>query len=110
MKHRVRRAVATVIGATLLGLSGWYSWVHFHDGTAPIAVLVGAGMFLPWHERFRLRAVLFGGLALLAAFISHTGVVSRVGHRGRRKVAVPPIREPPSYPSPGSPGRGQGGA
>ena len=32
-----------------------------------------------WHERFQLRAVLFGGLALLAAFISLTGVVSRVG-------------------------------
>ena len=64
--HRVRRAAATVIGATLLSLSGWYSWVHFHDVTAPIAVLVGAGMLhfaeVSWHERFRLRAMLFGGL------------------------------------------------
>jgi hypothetical protein len=66
-----------------LTLSGWYSWNHFHDVTAPIAVFVGAGMFhfaeTSWHERYRLRALLFGGLAMLAAFISLTGVVSRVG-------------------------------
>lgn len=81
--YRVRRWVATAIGALLLGLSAWYSWHHFHDVTAPIAVLVGAGFFhfseVAWHERHRLRALLFGGLGLLAAFISLAGVVSRVG-------------------------------
>jgi hypothetical protein len=81
--YRVRRIIATAVGVGLLTLSGWFSWNHFHDVTAPIAVFVGAGMFhfaeTSWFERFRLRAVLFGGLALLAAFISLTGVVSRVG-------------------------------
>jgi hypothetical protein len=32
-----------------------------------------------WLERFRLRALLFGGLTMLAALISLTGVISRVG-------------------------------
>ena len=81
--YLVRRAVATAVGIGLIGLSGWYSWTHFHDVTAPIAVAVGAGMLhfaeVSWHERKRLRALFFGGLALLAALISLTGVVSRTG-------------------------------
>jgi hypothetical protein len=81
--YRVRRVIATVSGTALLGLSGWYSWLHCHDVSAPLAVIVGAGMFhfaeTSWQERFRLRAMLFGGLAVLAAFVSLTGALSRVG-------------------------------
>jgi hypothetical protein len=79
--YRIQRGVASLIGAGLVGLSGWYSWMHFHDVSAPIAAVVGAGMFhfgeVALKSRRWLTATLFGALGLLAVVISLTAVIAR---------------------------------
>lgn len=72
--YSLRRTVATLAGAGLTGLSAWYTWQHYHDVSAPIAAVVGAGMFhlveTCWRDRSPFRALLFLGLGLLAASIT----------------------------------------
>lgn len=80
-QYRVQRGVASLIGAGLVGLSGWYTWNHFHDVSAPIAAVVGAGMFhfgeTAWRSKRWLTAFMFGALGLLAISISLTAVIAR---------------------------------
>jgi hypothetical protein len=80
--YRLRRIAATVMGAGLVGLSGWFTWQHTSDMTAPIAAIVGAAMLhfceAAWAERQRLRAIAFAALAALASLICLTAVLDRV--------------------------------
>jgi hypothetical protein len=81
----VQRVAASLVGAGLVGLSGWFTWEHSHDVTAPIAAIVGAGMFHfgenAWRARRWLTALLLGALGLLAVLISLLAVIDRTSSR-----------------------------
>lgn len=88
--YPLRRTIATLAGAGLTGLSAWYTWQHYHDVSAPIAAVVGAGMFhlveTCWRDRSPLRALLFLGLGLLAASITLLATLDRVASHKDRTV------------------------
>jgi hypothetical protein len=83
--YTAQRIAASLVGAGLVGLSGWFTWQHAHDITAPIAAVVGAGMFhfgeSAWRARRWLTALLLGALGLLAVLISLLAVVDRTSSR-----------------------------
>jgi hypothetical protein len=77
-----QRIVATGAGAGLVGYTGWLSWLHFGDPSAPIAAIVRAGMLhfseVCWRDgRKLLRALIFLGLGLLAVAISLSAALDR---------------------------------
>src|SRR5262245_33414856 len=80
-----QRVAASLIGAGLVGLSGYLTWEHSHDFTAPIAAVVGAGMFhfgeTAWRARRWLTGTLLGLLGLLAVAISLAAVIDRTSSR-----------------------------
>ena len=89
-KYALRRVVATLTGAGLTGLSGWYAWEHFHDVSAPIAAVVGAGMFhyseQCWRDRHPIRALQFLVLGVLAASITLFATLDRVASAKDRRI------------------------
>jgi hypothetical protein len=80
-----QRITASLVGAGLVGLSGYLTWEHSHDFTAPIAAVVGAGMFhfseTAGRARRWLTAFLLGALGLLAVLISLLVVIDRTSSR-----------------------------
>jgi hypothetical protein len=80
--YYLRRSAATVMGAGLVGLSGWFSYAHSGDVTGPIAAIVGATMLHfaehAWSEKQRLRAVSLGALSALALLTCLSFVLDRV--------------------------------
>jgi hypothetical protein len=83
--YTAQRIAASLIGAGLVGLSGYLTWEHSHDFTAPIAAIVGAGMFhfgeSAWRARRWLTGALLGLLGLLAVAISLGVVIDRTSSR-----------------------------
>lgn len=83
--YTAQRLAASLIGAGLVGLSGYLTWEHSHDFTAPIAAVVGAGMFhfgeSAWRARRWLTGTLLGLLGLLAVAISLAAVIDRSSSR-----------------------------
>lgn len=83
--YTAQRIAASLIGAGLVGLSGYLTWEHSHDFTAPIAAVVGAGMFHFGETALRARrwltGTLLGLLGLLAVAISLGAVIDRTSSR-----------------------------
>jgi hypothetical protein len=83
--YTAQRVAASLIGAGLVGLSGYLTWEHSHDFTAPIAAIVGAGMFHFGETALRARrwltGTLLGLLGLLAVAISLGAVIDRTSSR-----------------------------
>src|SRR5262245_33613862 len=80
-----QRITASLVGVGLVGLSGYFTWEHTHDVTAPIAAVVEAGMFhfaeTAARARRWLTALLLGALGLLAVLISLLAVIDRTSSR-----------------------------
>jgi hypothetical protein len=89
-QYLLQRFAATSVGVGLTGLSAWYSWEFFHELSAAIAAVVGAGTLhlaeACWHDRRRIRALSFAALALLAVGISLVATLDRVASERDRKV------------------------
>lgn len=79
--YYLRRSIATMLGAGLVGISGWFSFTHTGDFVAPIAAIVGTGMLHfgehAWSEKQRLRAMAFVVLSMLAILICLLAVLDR---------------------------------
>lgn len=88
--YRTQRAASAVIGTALVAYSGWLTFEHSHDVTAPIIAVVGAVMFHLGETSLRTRkwvtGLLFGSLGIFAVAISLNAVIDRMASRYDRTV------------------------